>query len=350
MKNNPKIIKALEELLTPFDKNAPGVVYMAKYDNGLTYQGSVGLACLESYKPLSIDSIFNIASVSKQFTAFALLLLEKDGYLSLGDSIIKFLPDLGNYAETVTLRHLIYHTGGLVDYMELAESVGISEQDPLTIEQSLRHLYAQSKAVFSPGTAFEYSNTGYFLLAQVVEKTSKMRLSEFSQEHIFKPLGMKNTFIVDEYPITVEFARAYSQEGRLFESPWTHTGDGAVHTTVGDLMLWGENLSHGRVGGKALVQRMTQVLPETTLTGDIVKNHESYAFGLEHNNHLAEPSLEHSGEWAGYRAYFMRFPDSHLTIAVLGNQEIIDTQALSYRIAEILINQYIHSPQNKYSI
>ncbi|WP_208612572.1 serine hydrolase domain-containing protein [Xenorhabdus vietnamensis] len=340
MRKNPIIIKELNNLLTPFDKNAPGVVYMAKYDNGLTYQGSIGLACLESCKPLSIDSVFNIASVSKQFTAFAILLLENDGHLSLDDSIIKYLPDLGNYAEHVTLRHLIYHTGGLVDYMELAESVGISEQDPLTIEQSLHHLYAQSQAIFVSGTAFEYSNTGYFLLAQAAEKASGMKLSEFSQEHIFKPLGMKNTFIVDEYPITVEFAHAYNQEGQLLESLWTHTGDGAVHSTVGDLMLWGENLTHGKVGGKTLIQRMTQALPEKIFTGDIVKNHEFYAFGLEHHNHLTEPSLEHSGGWAGYRAYFIRLPNSRLTIAVLSNQETIDTETLSYKIAEILLNTF----------
>ncbi|WP_232326291.1 serine hydrolase domain-containing protein [Xenorhabdus hominickii] len=311
---------------------------MAKYDSGLTYQGSIGLACLESHKPLSINSVFNIASVSKQFTAFTILLLENDGRLSLDDSIIKYLPDLGCYAEPVTLRHLIYHTGGLVDYMELADSIGISEQDPLTIEQSLHHLYAQSQVVFAPGTAFEYSNTGYFLLAQVAEKASGMKLSELSQERIFKPLGMKNTFIVDEYPIAVEFAHAYSQESQLLESLWTHTGDGAVHSTVEDLMLWGENLTHGRAGGKALVQRMTQVLPEKTLIGDTVKNHEPYAFGLEHHNHLAEPSLEHSGGWAGYRTYFIRLPNSCLTIAVLSNQETIDTQTLSYKIADILLN------------
>ncbi|MDX7998466.1 beta-lactamase family protein [Xenorhabdus sp. Reich] len=340
MQKNIKIIRALNELLAPFDKNSPGFVYMAKYDNGLTYQGSVGLACLESHKSLSIDSVFNIASVSKQFTAFAILLLESDGNLSLDDSIIKYLPDLGNYAEpvTVTLRHLIYHTGGLVDYMELAESAGISELDPLTTEQSLHHLYAQSQSIFLPGTAFEYSNTGYFLLSQVVEEVSGMKLSQFSQEHIFKPLGMRSTFIVDEYPIAVEFAHAYCQKGQLFESLWTHTGDGAVHSTVVDLMLWGENLTHGRVGGKALVQRMTQALPEKTSTGETVKNHESYAFGLEHHSHLAEPSLEHAGEWAGYRAYFIRLPKSRLTIAVLSNQENIDTETLSHRIADILIN------------
>ncbi|MDX7992056.1 hypothetical protein [Xenorhabdus littoralis] len=120
MQKNIKIIRALNKFLVPFDKNSPGFVYIAKYDNGLTYQGSVGLACLESHKSLSIDSVF------------------------------KYLPDLGNYAEPVTLRHLIYHTGGLVDYMELAESDGISELDPLTTEQSLHHLYAQSQSIFLP--------------------------------------------------------------------------------------------------------------------------------------------------------------------------------------------------------
>ncbi|MBD2805265.1 serine hydrolase domain-containing protein [Xenorhabdus szentirmaii] len=339
MQKSTGVIKALNELLTPFSKDFPGFVYMAKYDSGLIYQGSVGLACLESHKPLSIGSVFNIASISKQFTAFAILLLENDGNLSLDDSIIKYLPDLGRYAEPVTLRHLIYHTGGLVDYMELAKSAGISERDPLTPDQSLRHLYAQSQAVFSPGTTFEYSNTGYFLLSQVVERASGMKLSQFSQERIFKPLGMKNTFIVDEYPITTEFVRAYDQDNQLFESLWTHTGDGAVHSTAEDLMLWGENLTHCKVGGKALMRRLTQTLPEKTPNGDKVRDHEDYACGLECHTHFSEPSLEHSGEWAGYISYFMRLPNSHLTIAVLSNCVAIDTRALTHKIASILLKK-----------
>ena len=121
---------------------------MASFDSGVTYKGAVGLASIEENLPITTKSVFNIASVSKQFTAFSILLLEQEGRLSLDDSIVKFVPSIGTYAEPVTLRHLIHHTGGLVDYMELAHAENIEFTDILTVEQSLKHLNGHQIARF----------------------------------------------------------------------------------------------------------------------------------------------------------------------------------------------------------
>lgn len=256
---NEKTHALIKQLLNKFSSKAPGFAYIASFDSGVTYKGAVGLASIEENLPITTKSVFNIASVSKQFTAFSILLLEQEGRLGLDDSIVKFVPSIGTYAEPVTLRHLIHHTGGLVDYMALAEAANIKFTDTLTVEESLKHLNGHQIARFPVGTKFEYSNTGYFLLSQVVEKVSGKSLLQFTKERIFDPLHMKDTTILDYYPTTIPITSGYSknEQGtyKIYESPWEHTGDGAVHATVEDLVKWGENLTTGTVGGKELVKK-----------------------------------------------------------------------------------------------
>ncbi len=244
---------ALKELFDQFLANEPGCAYIASFDDGATYRGAVGLDSIEQILPITPKTIFNLASVSKQFTAFAVLLLEQEGKLNLDDSILKYVPTLGAYAEPVTLRHLIHHTGGLVDYMELAEHANMKETDKLTPEQSLAHLENHQMATFPVGTRFEYSNTGYFLLSLVVEKASGKNLREFSRERIFEPLLMNDTAIVERYPTEFSVARGYLKNSQgafeIYESPWEHMGDGAVHSNVEDLVKWGQNYTTGKVGG-----------------------------------------------------------------------------------------------------
>lgn len=204
---NEKTHTLIKQLLKKFSPKVPGFAYMASFDSGVTYKGAVGLASIEENLPITTKSVFNIASVSKQFTAFSILLLEQEGRLSLDDSIVKFVPSIGTYAEPVTLRHLIHHTGGLVDYMELAHAENIEFTDILTVEQSLKHLNGHQIARFPVGTKFEYSNTGYFLLSLVVEKVSGKSLRQFAKERIFDSLNMKDTTIVDCYPTTISIAR-----------------------------------------------------------------------------------------------------------------------------------------------
>ena len=204
--------------------------------------------------------------------------------MTLDDSILKYVPSLGVYAKPVTIRHLIHHTGGLVDYYNLAEAGNIKETDKLTVKESLEHLKNHQTAKFPTGTKFDYSNTGYFLLSLVVEKASGKKLSEFSKERIFKPLNMNDTAIPERYPTQFPVACGYlkNKQGayEIFESRWEHMGDGAVHTTVEDLVKWGQNLTTGTVGGKDLVKRMSEIGPKTSPTGETIIDNIDYAFGL----------------------------------------------------------------------
>ncbi len=340
---NEKTHTSIKQLLKKFSSKAPGFAYIASFDSGVTYKGAVGLASIEKNLPITTKNVFNIASVSKQFTAFSILLLEQEGRLSLDDSIVKFVPSIGAYAEPVTLRHLIHHTGGLVDYMELAEAANIKYTDTLTVEESLEHLKSHQIARFPVGTKFEYSNTGYFLLSQVIEKASGKSLRQFKKECIFDPLNMGTTIIVDYYPTTISIARGYSknEQGtyKIYESPWEHTGDGAVHTTVEDLVRWGENLTTGTVGGKDLVKRMSEIGPKISPTGETIIDNEDYAFGLRVAEGFNCRYLEHSGSWAGYRSHFMRFPEKFLSVAVLSNYDEFDSKKYANEIAAIVLEK-----------
>ena len=262
--------------------------------------------------------------------------------MNLDDSIVKFVPSIGAYAEPVTLRHLIHHTGGLVDYMELAEAANIKYTDTLTVEESLEHLKSHQIARFPVGTKFEYSNTGYFLLSQVVEKASG-KSYEFTKERIFEPLNMRDTTIVDYYPATISITSGYSknEQGtyKIYESPWEHTGDGAVHATVEDLVKWGENLTTGTVGGNDLVKRMSEIGPKISPTGETIIDNEDYAFGLRLAEGFNCKYLEHSGSWAGYRSHFMRFPEESLSVVVLGNYDEYDSKKYAKKIAEIVLRK-----------
>ncbi|EOP45977.1 serine hydrolase domain-containing protein [Bacillus cereus] len=340
---NERTHTSIKQLFNKFPPKAPGFAYIASFDSGVTYKGAVGLASIEKNLSITTKNVFNIASVSKQFTAFSILLLEQEGKLNLDDSIVKFVPSIGAYAEPVTLRHLIHHTGGLVDYMELAEAVNIKYTDTLTVEESLEHLRNHQIASFPVGTKFEYSNTGYFLLSQVVEKVSGKSLRQFTKERIFDPLNMRDTTIVDYYPATISITSGYSknEQGtyKIYESPWEHTGDGAVHATVEDLVKWGENLTTGTVGGNDLVKRMSEIGPKISPTGETIIENEDYAFGLRLAEGFNCKYLEHSGSWAGYRSHFMRFPEESLSVVVLGNYDEYDSKKYANEIAEIVLEK-----------
>ncbi|QEL88400.1 serine hydrolase domain-containing protein [Bacillus mycoides] len=340
---NEKTHTSIKQLFNKFSPKVPGCAYIASFDSRVTYKGAVGLASIEESLPITIKTIFNIASVSKQFTAFSILLLEQEGKLSLDDSIVKFVPFIGAYAEPVTLRHLIHHTGGLVDYMELAEAANINYTDKLTAKESLEHLNNHQIASFPVGTKFEYSNTGYFLLSQVIEKVSGKCQREFTKERIFELLNMRDTIIVDYYPTTISIASGYlkNEPGiyEIYESPWEHTGDGAVHTTVEDLVRWGENLTTGTIGGKDLVKRMSEIGPKISPTGETIINNEDYAFGLRVAEGFNCRYLEHSGGWAGFSSHFMRFPEERLSVAVLSNYDEFDSKKYANEISEIVLEK-----------
>lgn len=323
---------ALNALTAGFSPDEPGVIVMVHTDNGATWYSCRGMADVATRTPVTPDTIFNLASVSKQFTAFSLLLLVQEGKISLSDSVLSVLPELGEYARPVTLRHLLHHTGGLKDYMDLAFARKTGFYDPLTPQETLADLVSQTEADFPPGTRHDYSNTGYFLLSQVIERVSGQSLADFARERIFAPLEMNHTFIVEQYPAPQTIATGYGKaagQWRISESPWTHTGDGAVHSSAADLMKWGENYRTARIGGTALIQQMAETLSPLTENGTPVTDYEPYAAGLHTLHHFGELSLEHAGGWMGTSTYFIRLTKSDTTIVALSNHEECDTETLA---------------------
>jgi CubicO group peptidase (beta-lactamase class C family) len=313
----------------------PGCTVGVVQDGGLAHALALGQADLERGKPLDTQSVFNLASISKQFTAFALLLLQQDGKLSLDDPIARYLPELAASAKGVTLRHLMHHTGGLRDYIGILYMSGRGDADGVTIHESIQALARQTRPNTGPGLEYEYSNTGYFLLGVVIERVSGQSLAKFSEERIFRPLGMKDTSIVDRYPDGIAaLARGYAKTDHGFvidETAWETVGDGQVHSDVDDLALWDENFYTGTLGGRALIEEMYR--PGVLNSGERI----DYAAGLRVGETRGLPSVGHDGAWVGYRSQLLRFPGDHLSVIVLCNRDDADTGALANLIAQLFL-------------
>lgn len=327
---------AVAKIFAAYDKaDAPGCAVGVARDGEIIHTAAFGAADIEAKKSLSAQSVFNIASTSKQFTAFSILLLADRKQLDLDDPIVKYLPELARSAQGVTIRDLIHHVGGLRDYMALLMLQGYDYTQPTTKEQTLEALARQQAPNSPPGVEFDYSNTGYFLLSNIIERVSGKSMKEFAAENIFKPLQMNDTSIVDHYPANIPaLVRAYSpaeQGFKIDESTWEQTGDGQVHTTVSDLLRWSENYATGTVGGQTLVQQMLE-------TGVLKSGKRlDYAFGQGVGEYRGLPMHRHAGGWGGYRTELMRFPEQHLAVTVLCNRGDANPTKLAEEVADVYL-------------
>jgi len=327
---------AVAKIFADYSKpDVPGCAVGVARDGNIIHAAAFGAADIEAKKPLTAQNVFNIASTSKQFTAFSILLLADRKQLKLDDPIVKYLPELAKSAKDVTINDLIHHMGGLRDYMALLMLQGYDYTQPTTKEQTLEALARQQAPNSPPGVQFEYSNTGYFLLSNIIERVSGKSMKEFAAENIFKPLQMNDTSIVDHYPANIPaLARAYSpaeQGFKVDESTWEQTGDGQVHTTVSDLLRWSENYATGTVGGKELVHHMLE-------TGVLKSGKRlDYAFGQSVGEYRGLPMHRHAGGWAGYRTQLMRFPEQHLAVTVLCNRGDANPTKLAEEVADVYL-------------
>jgi CubicO group peptidase (beta-lactamase class C family) len=313
----------------------PGCTVGVLQGGAMTHARAFGLADLGHGTPLDTRSVFNLASVSKQFTAFALLLLQQDGKLKLDDPVAKYVPEIAGSSAGVTLRHLVHHTGGLRDYIELLNMNGRGDADGATIHETVQALGRQTKPNSAPGSEWDYSNTGYFLLGVVVARVSGRSLAQFSKERIFDPLGMKDTSIVDRYPDGIALlARGYRKEGAGFvvdETGWEQVGDGQVHSNLHDLALWDENFYTAKVGGRAVIDQMLEV-------GRLANGEPtSYAGGLNVEASRGVTWVSHGGSWVGYRSNITRVPAERFTAIILCNRAEADTGSLATSISEIFL-------------
>ena len=331
---DPKIAK-VDALFATSTSQTPGYAIAVIRDGKTILAKGYGMADLERNVPITPRSVFDIGSTSKQFTASAILLLEAEGKLSIDDDVRTYVPELRQYERPITIRHLLHHTSGIRDYLEVMGLSGLNFSNDYSDEETLAFIAKQKALNFAPGEEHLYSNSGYYLLSRIVERASGMSLRRYTQERIFKPLGMTSTHYHDD-PTEIVKNRAIgyrpARDGFAIDMSNYHvTGDGAVYTTVEDLAKWDANFYDPKVGGKTLIDALLR-------RGKLASGEElDYASGLMHTKYKGLPVVAHGGAWAGYRAEMARFPEQRFAVIVLSNLANSDPTGMARRIAEIYL-------------
>jgi CubicO group peptidase (beta-lactamase class C family) len=315
---------------------SPGCAVGAIMDGKLVHGRGYGLANLDYDVPIDTRSVFYLASVSKQVTAFAVGLAAQEGKLSLDDDVRKYIPELPDYGTPVTIRHLVHHTSGVRDYLTLIPLSGRHADDAWT-DAAFLDLIARQKALnFTPGSEFLYSNTGYVLLAEIVKRATGKSLREYADERIFQPLGMRDTHFHDDAGVIVPrrvigYVRGPAGWRMNHWFSFDKVGDGGLYSTIEDLARWDANFYSGVVGGSALRE---QVVQRGVLTkGDTIP----YAFGLNVSSYRGLRILDHGGSLTGFRTGLLRFPDQRFTAVVLCNTPAANTGQLARRVADVYL-------------
>ena len=294
------------------------------------------MANLEYDVPITSSSIFHIASESKQYVAFCMLLLEQQGKLSIDDDIRKYLDYVPDFGKKITIRHLIHHTSGLRDQWQLLANAGWQLDDVITQEHIIKLVSKQKALNFDPGEEQLYCNTGYTLLAEIVKKASGLSLREYTDKYIFKPLEMNNTHFHDNYrEIVPNRTYSYSPGGSSGYShlvlSYSTVGATSLFTTVEDEAKWLMNYEHGKVGGKDLLQKM--------YSQGILNNSKklTYAYAINIGEYNGWKEIGHGGGDAGFRTYATRFPEQQLGIIVFSNLSSFNSYAMTMQVADILL-------------
>jgi CubicO group peptidase (beta-lactamase class C family) len=342
-----EVAKQLDELLNgSCQPAAPGFSVAIIQHGKRVYEKGYGLANLEYDVPVTPQTIYHVASVSKQFTAMAVVLLEQDGKLSLEDDIHKYLPELPDYGHAVTIRQLLQHTSGIRDQWQTLALAGWRLDDVITQEQILRVLFRQKELNFVPGTRHLYSNGGYTLAAEIVSRVSGKPFPDFCRERIFEPLGMAHThFHIDHHRIVHDRAYSYNKVGddRYQAAPLNYANVGAtsLFTTAPELARWLDNFREPKVGGHRAIERMQ----EQAVLAD--GNKIDYALGISIGNHRGLKTISHSGGDAGYRSFVVWFPEQELGVAVLTGLAIFDTAGAAFKMADAVLKDKLAPEEPK---
>lgn len=313
----------------------PGASAVVVKDESVVYQKCFGLASLEEKRAVVPETNFRLASLTKQFTAMAILILVNDSKLSLKDSLPKFFPGFPSYGSGITIRHLLTHTSGLVDYESLlpdTQTVQVRDKDVLQLLSRIDTVY------FRPGEEYRYSNSGYAILALIVEKASGLSFAEFLKTKIFAPLGMKRTVAFEEGISTVSdraFGYSRTDTGWVFSDQSTTSavlGDGGIYTSITDMLLWDHSLTVGYLVPLYLLR--SGWTPATLHDG----SRTEYGFGWFLDLSGRSPRHYHTGSTLGFRNIIVRYPVQHLTIIILTNRNEGELLPLADEIAEAYLN------------
>ncbi|HEY6402847.1 MAG TPA: serine hydrolase domain-containing protein [Blastocatellia bacterium] len=337
----------VDKLFAQWDKpDSPGCALGVIKDGKLVYKRGYGSANLDYNAPLSPESVFYIASTSKQFTAASILLLVRRGRVSLDDDIRKYFPELPRYEAPITVNHLVHHTSGVRDYLELMGMAGRKMDEPFGNEEAVELIARQKGLNFKPGERFLYSNSNYVLMAEIVRRVSGNSLREFADENIFRPLGMTNTHFNDDRTAVVKnrvisYAPINNGRFRQFIKTIEAMGDGNLLTTVEDLAKWDRNFYDNKVGGDGF---SLQMLTRAKLnSGEEI----SYAFGLGTDEYKGLKAVAHGGGFMGFRTEMIRFPEQRFTVICLCNVAAANPGALARQVADIYLADQIKPAQAK---
>ncbi|MFV8315374.1 serine hydrolase domain-containing protein [Mycobacterium sp. 23] len=308
---------------TAVKPDGPGCSAAVGVEGKVAWTGVAGLSDTDNGAKITSETVFDIASVSKQFTATAVLLLAAAGKLTVEDSLAQYLPEMPPWAANVTLAQLMHHTSGIPDYVGLLQEQGFSYADRTTEAQALRALAGAPELVFKPGARFEYSNSNYLLLGEIVHRLSGKPLPDYLSSEIFTPLSL--TMVMDPIAKIPAKALSYTEtqagEYQAADSKWEQVGDGGIQTTPSQLVRWADNYRTGKVGGPSLLDaQLSGAVPTEPGSGD------RYGAGIYS---LANGMLDHDGAWAGFVTALRVSSDRRTSVAISCNVDKQDPEALA---------------------
>ena len=330
-------IQKIDSLFISWNQpNHPGGSIRIMKEGKVIFSRAYGLASLEYLVPNTPDTRFNIASVSKQFTCMGMVLLHLQGKLSFDDDVRKYLPELPDFGDTITIRQLIHHTSGMRSLHSLLGMAGWRNEDYRTNEDLFRFMKNQQDLNFKPGEEYLYCNTGYMLMADIIEKITEKNFAEWMYSSVFEPLGMFNTYVEDKYNRVVPFNATsyYGSASHGFSRAveyWGYVGSGNIHSTTDDLLKWLTNYYNPQPDWEKPFQLMK--------TRGILNNGDTldYAFGINISKYKGINGISHGGSIGGYRSLMVAIPDHELNIAILTNFSSSNIGSKLHRISDILL-------------
>ena len=331
----PSTPAAVDNLFRDFTgTGVPGASVIVIRDGAVLYRHAYGMADLEAHVAATTRTNYRLASVTKQFTAMAVMMLAERGKLSYDDPLTKFFPDYPAYGKQIRIRHLLNHTSGLWAYEDLIPSGRTAQLKDADVLDLLKR---QTATYFPPGSAYRYSNTGYAHLALIVEQVSGMRFAAFLKQYIFDPLQMTQTVAFEEGISTVpNRAYGYTARGSGFERTDQSLtsavlGDGGIYSSVEDLYRWDQALYTGTLVRAATLE---QAFTPATLTGG---KQSSYGFGWEIGEYHGIKTVQHSGSSVGFRTFILRIPQRKFTVIVLTNRSAANPDEIARKIADLYV-------------
>jgi CubicO group peptidase (beta-lactamase class C family) len=334
----------VDKIFSRWTKETPGCAVGADVKGQPVVRAAYGMADLEHDVPVTIETIFEAASVSKQFSAAAVLLLARDGKVSLDDRVRQYIPELPESAAAITIRQMLHHTSGLRDWGYLTAIAGWPRGTRLHTDAQILDVLSRQRALnFTPGTQWSYTTSGYTLAAILVARASGMSLADFTRTRIFEPLGMRDTsWRNDQGRIVKRRAVGYAERQKAYVTEMAFEnvyGHGGMLTTVGDLLKWNENLARPKkVGDAAFVADL-----ERRAIFNDGRTHE-YALGLYVDTFRGVREVDHSGGGLGYSSYLTRYPDQQLSVAVLCNNSSANPTSYGKAVAELFLTGLRPSP------